>query len=115
MFSVETFCGVFKSNVGLKWVSLVVLLIGLMRHLHVMRCAIWYHFYNSRNVKSTNGGVLLLASACEDCNSTENNTHPWVFSRFLNCTMYKWYQIAQSVTHNMPHLFLLKFNAKILS
>ena len=46
---------------------------------HMMRCAIWYHFYNSKNVKSTNGGVLLLASAY---NFTENNTPPWVFSRF---------------------------------
>ena len=25
-----------------------------------MLCAIWYHFYNLNNVKSTHGGVLLL-------------------------------------------------------
>ena len=26
----------------------------------VMRCAIWYHLYNLKNVKNTHGGVLLL-------------------------------------------------------
>ena len=25
-----------------------------------MRCAIWYHVYNLKNMKSTHGGVLLL-------------------------------------------------------
>ena len=25
-----------------------------------MRCAIWYHFYNLKNMKNTNGGVLIL-------------------------------------------------------
>ena len=27
---------------------------------YVMRCAIWYHLYNSKNVKNTHGGVLIL-------------------------------------------------------
>ena len=27
---------------------------------YVMRFAIWYHLYNSKNVKNTHGGVLLL-------------------------------------------------------
>ena len=27
--------------------------------LFVMRCAIWYHFYNFKNVKNTHGGVLI--------------------------------------------------------
>ena len=27
---------------------------------YVMRCAIWYHLYNLKNVKNTHGGVLLL-------------------------------------------------------
>ena len=26
----------------------------------VMRCAIWYHLYNLKNVKNTHGGVLIL-------------------------------------------------------
>ena len=25
-----------------------------------MLCAIWYHLYNSKNMKNTHGGVLLL-------------------------------------------------------
>ena len=26
----------------------------------MMRCAIWYHLYNFKNVKNTRGGVLIL-------------------------------------------------------
>ena len=28
--------------------------------LYVVRCAIWYHLYNLKNVKNTHGGVLIL-------------------------------------------------------
>ena len=28
--------------------------------IYVMRCAIWYHLYNLKNVENTHGGVLLL-------------------------------------------------------
>ena len=45
---------------------------------YVMRCAIWYHLYNLKNVKNTHGGVLLLAlkvTLLHGC-----------FSHFLNCT-----------------------------
>ena len=40
-----------------------------------MRCAIWYHLYNLKNVKNTHGGVLLLVKLLHGC-----------FSRFLNST-----------------------------
>ena len=30
------------------------------KSVYVVRCAIWYHWYNLKNVKNTNGGVLLL-------------------------------------------------------
>ena len=30
------------------------------RWTFVMRCAIWYHLYNLKNVKNTHGGVLIL-------------------------------------------------------
>ena len=46
-----------------------------------MRCAIWYHFYNLKNVKNIHEGVLLL-----NWNFTKSNIPPWVFSHFLNCT-----------------------------
>ena len=28
--------------------------------LYVVRCAIWYHLYNLKNMKNTHGGVLIL-------------------------------------------------------
>ena len=47
-----------------------------------MLCAIWYHFYNLRNVKNTNRGVFLLLPA-----TLRKVALPHVcFSRFLNCT-----------------------------
>ena len=47
-----------------------------------MRCAIWYHLYNLKNVKNIHGGVLLLVKA-EACNFTKSNVHPWVLFTFL--------------------------------
>ena len=29
---------------------------------YVVRCAIWYHLYNLRNLKNTHGGVLILVA-----------------------------------------------------
>ena len=46
--------------------------------LYVVRCAIWYHLCNSKNVKNIHGGVLILVlklTLLHGC-----------FSRFLNCT-----------------------------
>ena len=31
-----------------------------MFKIYVMRCVIWYHLYNLKNVKNTHGGVLIL-------------------------------------------------------
>ena len=41
-----------------------------------MRCAIWYHMYNLKNVKNTHREVLV----------TKSNTPPWVFFTLFNCT-----------------------------
>ena len=41
----------------------------------VMRCVIWYHLQNSKNMKNTHGGVLLLI--------TKSNIPPWVFFTFF--------------------------------
>ena len=46
-----------------------------------MRCAIWYHLYNLKNVKNTNGGVLLLVKL-----QASITLFHGFFSRFLNCT-----------------------------
>ena len=52
--------------------------------VNVMRCAIWYHFYNLKKVKNTQGGVLILVKLqAEACNVTKINTSPWVFLTFL--------------------------------
>ena len=51
-----------------------------------MRCAIWYHLYNLKNVKNTQGEVLLLVS----------KTPSWVFFTFFK--LYKLYHIAQRIT-----------------
>ena len=51
----------------------------------MMRCAIWYHLYNLRNVKNTHGGVLLSVKLqVKACNFTVTLFHG-CFSRFLNC------------------------------
>ena len=55
-----------------------------LRKHYVMRCAIWYHLYDFKNVKNTHGGVLLLVA--------KSNTPSWVFFTFFK--LYKWYQIA---------------------
>ena len=54
---------------------------------YVVRCAIWYHFYNLKNVKNTHGGVMILVKLqASACSFTEINTPPWVYFMFLNCT-----------------------------
>ena len=36
---------------------------------YVMRCAVWYHLYNLKNLKNTYGGVFLLVKLqAEACN-----------------------------------------------
>ena len=47
-----------------------------------MLCAIWYHLYNLKNIKNTDGGVLLL----EPATLLKVTLFHWWFWRFLNCT-----------------------------
>ena len=76
-------------------------------NLNVMLCTIWWHFYNFKNVKNTLGGLLLLVKLqSEACNFTKDNTDPWVFFTFFK--LYKWYQIAQSIT-NVPKFLSMKW------
>ena len=58
-----------------------------------MRCAIWYHLYNLKNVKNTHGGVLLLVKPATLLKVTFLHGS---FSRFFK--LYKWYQVAQNIT-----------------
>ena len=57
--------------------------------LDVMRCTIWYHLYNLKNVKNTHGAVL------NACNITKSSTPPWVLFTFFE--LYKCYQIAENI------------------
>ena len=52
-----------------------------------MRCAIWYHLFNLKNVKNTHEGVLLLTKV--------TLLDGW-FLRFRNS------QIAQNITNRLP-------------
>ena len=65
-----------------------------------MRCAIWYHLCNLKNVKNAHGGVLLLVkSQAKACNFNKSNTPPWLFVTFFK--LYKQYQIVQRITYSL--------------
>ena len=57
--------------------------------LYVMRCAIWWHLYNFKNVKNTHGGVLILVKLQA--------------SGFTFFKLYKLYQIAQRITYRLAY------------
>ena len=40
----------------------------------MVRCAIWYHLYNLKNVKNAHGGVLILIKLQAACNLIKINT-----------------------------------------
>ena len=65
-----------------------------------VRCAIWCHLYNLKNVKHIHGGMLILVKLqAETCNFTKVSTPLWVFFTFFK--LYKWYQIAQHITYGL--------------
>ena len=52
-----------------------------------MRCAIWDHLYNLKNVQKTHGGVLLLVKfQAKSMQLYKLTLHHGCFSRFLKCT-----------------------------
>ena len=76
-----------------------------------MRCAIWHHLYNLKNVKNTHGGVLILVKLqAEACIFTKINTPPWLFFTFLK--LCKWHQIAQRTTY---HFYKKRNSVEIIS
>ena len=60
-------------------------------------CAIWNHLHYSKNLRNTHGGVLLLVKL------HKSNTPPSFF------ILYKWYQIAQSVSNKDHQEFRILF------
>ena len=68
--------------------------------IYVVLCAIQYHVHNLKNMKNTNGGLLLLVKLqANACNFTKSNTPPWVFFTFFK--LYEWYEIAQSTAYDI--------------
>ena len=67
-----------------------------------MQCAIWYYFYDLKNVKNTDGGVLLLV-----CNFTKSKTPPRVFFTFWNCT-------NGTKSRNASHLWIKRYSTGLL-
>ena len=64
-----------------------------------MRCAIWYRFYNLKNVRNTHGGVPLLVKLQDSaCHFTKSNTHPWGFFHV--------FKIVQMVPNRVNHLII---------
>ena len=57
--------------------------------LFVMRYVIWYHLYCLKSMKNNHRGVLFFVKLQE-------SIPLWVFFKFLK--LYKWYQIAQSIS-----------------
>ena len=59
-----------------------------------MWCVAWFGTIclTKKNLKNAHDGVLSLAF-----NFTKSNTPQWVFFTFFK--LYKWYQIAQNITH----------------
>ena len=68
-----------------------------LKRWYVMPCAIWYRFYNFKNMGNTCEELLLSVKLqALACNFTKSSFTRWVvFTCFKLC---KWYQIVQSVT-----------------
>ena len=74
----------------------------------VILCAIWYHLWNSKNVKNAHGGVLLLAKFATLLATFATLLQPATllkitllqgsFSRFSFFELWEWYQIMQRIT-----------------
>ena len=62
---------------------------------YVMPCSLWYHLFNSKNVKSTHRGVILLVKLqAEACNFTKSITPLWVLFTYFELN--KWYQTRKA-------------------
>ena len=95
----------YLSEVDYYFFYLICMCIS-MRENNVMLCAIWYHFYNLKNVKNTHGAVLpVLKLQASTSNATKKNTSPWGFCTFLK--LYEWCQITKKHFNNSFETFTL--------
>ena len=70
----------------------------------MVRCAIWYHLYNLKNVKNTHGGVLIIVPAT----LLKLTLLHGCFSRFLNCTNVTKSRIASHIVKAFNCLKIIK-------
>ena len=63
----------------------------------MVRCAIWYHLYNLKDVKNTYGGVLILVKLQAPATLLKLTFLHGCFSTMYK--LYKWFQIAQRITY----------------
>ena len=61
-----------------------------LQYVFLVRCPIWYHLYDLKNLKNTHGEVLLLVKLQAEVLILENLLKVTLLrgclSRFLNCT-----------------------------
>ena len=57
-------------------------------YLYVVRCAIWYHLYNLKNVKNTRGGVLIKLNSLRGTDFQSNSD--WRCVRFYHASFFMW-------------------------
>ena len=53
---------------------------------YVVRCAIWYHLYNLKNLKNTHRRVLILVCSLQPATLVKLTLLHGCFSRFSDCT-----------------------------
>ena len=69
-------------------ISITLKIVGAIAERNAVRCSIWYHFYNLKNVKNTRRRVLILVKVAglKPATLLKLTLLHGCFSRFLNCT-----------------------------
>ena len=57
--------------------------------VYVMRCAIWYHLYNLKNVKNTHGGVLFFVKLQTKACKSQKDKIGWK-NPCSHCSQFLW-------------------------
>ena len=74
-------------------------------YTYVVRCAIWHHLYNFKNVKNTRGGVLILVKL-----QTEAYAPHMLIAWYKLATSSILLQIIQQKPQNKWHIFYTGIN-----
>ena len=85
-------CGQFEVFIS-RIISSLMLIFSFIL-LSVIRCAIWYHLYNFKNVKNAYGGVLILSKVAGfSLQGTKFHNVPHLFSGTQNNSLSTWKKI----------------------